>query len=222
MRRCRRAAVALALAVVTTLGGWWGLASPASAAVNDSDATWLITAHRTNLAEIAAGRSAQLNGSTKKIRQLGDMLISEHTKLDVQVVALAQQNRIALPSEPGPAQTDRLRAAESQRGAAYDSDWVAGQIAGHRSMITATDNELTGGQDEAVLDLAQKSAPVLVRHLNRLQDVAGTPERVIAGDGGQAVATVSAVPAWFAGAGVVLLLAAGAVTVAGRGRSTTA
>lgn len=77
---------AFALSAAMLLG-----ATPALAAPSDQDEAWMVAAHQSNLAEIAAGTAAQENGVSDHVREMGAMLIADHQALDADLSAAAQQ-----------------------------------------------------------------------------------------------------------------------------------
>jgi putative membrane protein len=179
----------------------------------------MVAAHQSNLAEIAAGQAAQREATTDTVRELGQMFIEHHTRLDRQLVAAAERFDLELPDAPSPAQREQLAAVTAKSGQAFDTAWIAQQIASHRQSKALGAQELANGQDATALSLARASAPVIQRHLNELlaaADQYGVPTTIGAGTGGQAADSQQTAGLAFVGAG--LLLVAGTATVLARRR----
>lgn len=213
------AATALALPALA-------LASPAQAAAgNQADQAWLVTAHQSNLAEIAAGKDAQKNATDDGITDLGEMLVADHTTLDTTIKKLAEKYDVSLPSGPSAAQKAALASVKQNSGAAYDKAWVRAQTTGHLQTKAAGQRELSAGSAADVLTADRTSAPVVQKHINELSGLAGdlgisVPTSVSAGTGGQAAAGPDrALAAGVTGVGVVCL--AGAALVVRRRRLVT-
>ncbi len=208
----RRATVAL----VAAAGALALAAGPAAAAPSQQDQEWLVAAHQSNLAEIAAGQAALQQATTPAVREHGQMLIDDHTRLDAALTPVAQQLGVTLPGEPSEAQQQALAAVTAQQGAAFDRAWVESQIAGHRATLAAGQQELAAGTEQAVKDLAAASAPVVQGHLDGLLAVAqelGVPTSVPAGSGGQAASSSAVAGLALVTAGVLAVAAAGTVLV---------
>lgn len=176
----RRAVLALiasvALLAVST--------APASAAPSDQDTAWMVAAHQSNLAEIAAGQAAEKHATTDEVREMGSTLIKDHKKLDADLTAVADRFGVDLPGMPSPAQRAALKQVMAQEGSAFDAAWIASQIDGHQATVMATKKELTAGQDPTVLALAKAATPVVQGHLDHLRQVAeeqGVPTSVPTG-----------------------------------------
>ena len=183
-------------------------ASAASAAPSNQDTTWMVAAHQSNLAEIAAGQAAQSQASSQSVKDTGAMFIQMHTTLDASLTSEASALGVSLPSAPSAAQQASLAQVKTQTGTAFDTAWVAQQLAGHRDAASATQTEIRTGSDAAVLKLANTALPVIEQHLAELQTLSGSPSVVAAGSGGQAASsaplTTFAPAAMLAVAGVVL------------------
>lgn len=185
-------------------------ASAASAAPSNQDSTWMVAAHQSNLAEIAAGQVAQQQASSQSVKDTATMFIQMHTTLDASLTSGAATLGVTLPKAPSPAQQASLAQVKTQTGTAFDTAWVAQQIAGHRDALSGTQTEVSSGSDAAVLKLANTTLPVVQQHLSELLKLSGAPVAVAAGSGGQAASSASPtvfVPAAVLAAGGVLLLA---------------
>lgn len=178
MKLFKRAAVgAFAVSAVVLL-----TASPAMAAPSQQDQAWMVAAHQSNLAEIAAGTAAQQKGASQGVRDMGAMLIKDHQTLDADLSAAAQQFGVQLPGEPTAEQQATLAEVSKNSGEAFDAAWIASQVDGHRTSLAAGQQEVQSGSDPAAVALAQAAAPVIQGHLDDLLKLAGqTPGSVPSG-----------------------------------------
>lgn len=176
------AGVGLAVAAVGTAG-----ASSATVAPDAQDRAFLVGAHQSNLAEIAAGRVAQQKATTEVVRRHGQIFIRDHTRLDANLRQVAQRLGVRLPDAPSPAQQAALASVSAKSGAAFDRAWLQQQLASHRASKALGQRELAQGADPTVKALASASAPVIQMHLSMLEQATGTaPSGAAAGTGGQA------------------------------------
>ena len=114
-----RTVLRLTLAGALVLTGT-ALGSPALAAgtASEQDSTWLVAAHQSNLAEIAAGTDAQQNATNADVKELGGMLGADHRQLDASVTALAEKYGVSLPDAPNAEQQAALAEVKSKTGEA--------------------------------------------------------------------------------------------------------
>lgn len=156
--------------------------SPAAAQPSEQDEGWMVAAHQSNLAEIAAGMAAEEQATTAEVRDMGATLIADHEALDADLVALAEELGVDLPDQPSPEQEAALTEVREQQGEAFDTAWIASQVEGHRTSLAAGQEEIADGSDEEVIALAEAAAPVIQRHLDHLLTMSGdAPGAVPAG-----------------------------------------
>src|SRR5918912_3580729 len=172
MHLARRTPLALGLTLGVVLGA--ALVSPAvasaapaapAASVSAADRTWMGAAHQSNLTEIAAGKAAQQKATSQKVRNLGQMFITDHSANDAKLKAAAKTLGVSLPGSPNAAQRATLARVAAKSGAAFDSAWIATQITGHRQALSATETELSSGSNATVLALAKATRPIVAKHL---------------------------------------------------------
>lgn len=165
----RRCAVACAAVALTVAG-----AVPASArgtALNAQDKAYLVSAHQTNLAEIAAGKVAQSKGSSDS-KDLGAMLVTDHTKLDANLRKVASAANVSLPTAPNAEQRALGAKLAAASGDQFDALFVSSQLTGHAKAMALGKQELSSGSDPAVLKDARTAAPVIAKHHTMFMDAA--------------------------------------------------
>jgi len=221
IRRALRLTVAGALAAAGAT-----LATPALAAdTSAQDESWLVAAHQSNLAEIAAGRDAGQNAASDDVKALGRRLVTDHTTLDRSVTALARTHDVDLPTAPNAEQRAALAAVKQRSGEAYDAAWVRSQLDGHLKTRAATRAELARGDAADVTAAARAATPVVQHHIDELRSIAddlglAVPTSVDGGTGGQAaVSSHRTLTVSLAALGVALV-AGGAVAATRRRRVT--
>jgi putative membrane protein len=181
-------------------------------ATPNQDTQWMTSAHQANLAAIAAGQSAEHNAASANVRDIGQMMVEDHTTLDKDLTAAAAEQGVALPGSRTQQQQQALNEVEAQHGSAYDSAWVDSQITGHRTALSNTQAEIDTGATQDTVHLAQQAKPVLQHHLTELEAASGTSAAAVSvnsGTGGQAARTAIPASAW-----VLILLGAGLILAA--------
>lgn len=189
MIRLRMVLTAAAAVAMSTMAVPQASAAP----VSDEDTAFVRTVHQGNLTEIAAGQDAQAHATTACVKEVGDVLVRDHTKLDADVKALAGKLGIALPAGPSATQNQELASLREKGGSpAYDAAWLKIAEAGHAQTLALIDQEVKTGANAEVVAAAQAARPVVAMHLEMVRGgtchagmAAGT---VHAGDGGQLAA----------------------------------
>jgi len=206
----------LVSAVVLTSAVLFMSGTASAQELNSADEQFLVAAHQANLAEIAAGKTAQQKARSGDVREHGAVFIRDHTALDADVKRVAAALGVELPDAPSAEQRRQLDAVAANEGAAFDRAWIQQQLVAHRASLALGQRELADGQNREVRGLAQAAAPVINKHLEMLRASAqerGIPSGIGAGEGGSSPSRAS-----------LLVLLGGLALVAGgvlvlRGRS---
>ncbi|MDI1460702.1 DUF4142 domain-containing protein [Catellatospora sp. KI3] len=167
----KRIVVLLAAVAMALVGGAAGTAL-AAVQPSEQDTTWMAAAHQANLAEIATGKMAQEKASSDTVKQLGERFVTDHTKLDQSLTALAQQLNVTLPGEPNQEQQAVAQKLQAASGGEFDRMWVEQQLAAHAKSMQATQQEVDKGELAQVKQAAEQAMPVIQAHHQALMDAA--------------------------------------------------
>jgi putative membrane protein len=138
--------------------------------VSEQDATFLVAAHQSNLAEIAGGHVALAKSHNRLVRSIARQLIVDHLRLDAQVRAIACRHRVRLPDRPSAEQRRQLAIVAAKSGTAFDLAWLKLQEAGHLKTLTLIDQELRAGRAADVKAAAAGARPVVKHHLEMVRE----------------------------------------------------
>ncbi|MBV1854839.1 DUF4142 domain-containing protein [Catellatospora tritici] len=144
--------VAAAVAVAT--------ATPAAAQAQPSayDQSYVISAHQAYLAGIAAADLAAQRGTASQVKDLGTRFHDEYTKLDADLVPLAERLGVKLPGEVTENQqavTDQLKQATA--GQPFDWLWLRTQRAATGNSLDNISHERNYGTDLAIKAHAEQA-----------------------------------------------------------------
>ncbi|MDG3010785.1 DUF4142 domain-containing protein [Rhodococcus sp. D2-41] len=145
-----------------------GMSAPAgarAAVVNQQDRVFLVASHQGDMAEILSGADAAAAGMCPQVRQLGSMLVADHTRLYQQGAAVADDQAVLLPPVPDPEQTGLVTETARRQGADFDRTWLRMQEDFHLQTLQAGAQEAAAGSSPRVTALARATAPVIDHHL---------------------------------------------------------
>ena len=140
---------------------------------NDTDVLFMETATMSNLAEIATSRLALQKSADPAIRAFAQMMISDHTKAQEELNALAAKRGVKLTDKPGADQRLQGNKLSTLAGAAFDAEYKKVQVAGHELTLNLIKTYRTFGKDAAVLAYAAKVQPVVAGHLEMAKTLPG-------------------------------------------------
>jgi putative membrane protein len=141
-----------------------------SAALAAPPAAFLRDAIRGNFSEVTLGQIIQNRGSSARVRELGAMLVRDHSNGLAQAQRIAARLHLRIPATLTPeahAETMRLR---HLNGRAFDLEVRRYMIADHRADIREFKAQARSG-DRATAGYAAATVPVMRRHLLAAQAI---------------------------------------------------
>ena len=135
-----------------------------------------------NQVDIDAGKLAESKGTNADVKAFGKQMVTDHTGVNQQAVALATKLKVTPEDNPtsqsikagGAANVKNL---EGLQGAQFDKAYIDREVAYHQQVIDALDKTLIPGATNGELKaLLVKVRPAFVAHLEhakRLQASAG-------------------------------------------------
>jgi putative membrane protein len=148
-----------------------GSSSNTVTAISRQDRMFLKKAHQGNLTEIKAGQLALRKGQCEAVKRIARMFTVDHSRMDIEVRALADRFDVRLPNAPSAAQQRQIAKLATLSGREFDTAWLRQQSVWHHEAIELGRQQLSHGRSPEVKALAKKAAPVIRHHL-RLIDQA--------------------------------------------------
>jgi putative membrane protein len=135
--------------------------------INKSDdAKFLTKVAQINLEEIELGKLAQEKGTTQDIKDLGKMMVEEHTKAQNDLVQLAQQKSITVPTSPDANAQDDYTDLNKKSGTDFDKKYCDMMVSGHKDAISLFEKDSAKGTDSEIRQMAVSTLPNLRKHLD--------------------------------------------------------
>ncbi|WP_280391309.1 DUF4142 domain-containing protein [Nocardia brasiliensis] len=134
------------------------------------DTTYLMTSHQLHLAEVISGTRASTEGTCPLVRELGAMLVADHTRLDATGVEVALPNMVPLPLTPTKAQVQQMWDTGIRIGRDFDLTWLRMQEDFHHEFRRAGAEQLRSGTSESVTTLARDAVPSIDHHLQLVRE----------------------------------------------------
>jgi len=133
-------------------------------AISRADRTFVRKAAQGGLAEVELGNLAVNRGSSAYVKQFGQRMVDDHSRVNDQLKELAGNKGITLPADIG-AENRAVKARLSRlHGAAFDAAYIRDMKEDHRKDIMEFRMESNGGRDRDIRAFARKSLPTLQEH----------------------------------------------------------
>jgi putative membrane protein len=137
-----------------------------------ADARFVMQAAEGGLMEVAKGKLAAQKGAHEGVKQFGQKMIDDHSKVNDELKSIAGAKNITLPGEtPQSPMHATLAKLEKLEGAAFDRAYVEDQIRDHEKTIALFEREAKTGKDAELKAFAEKTLPTLKEHLTMTQDL---------------------------------------------------
>lgn len=123
-----------------------------------------------NLAEIQMGQLAQEKGSSDGVRQMGAMLIQDHTDANQKLMTVATSAGVTPPTEPNKMQKASMQKLSKLSGPTFDRQFAMEAVKDHKKDISDYSKEAKKANDPAS-GYASAQLPVLQKHLDMAQSM---------------------------------------------------
>lgn len=146
------------------------LAQTASGPLTTADRDFLFKIRQAGLWEIPAGNLAQTKSNNQKVKDVGRILAADHTKLDEQVIALAGQLGVVLPSEPNPNQQKWLsELMAASPGEEFDKVFANRLRLAHGGVFATIAHVRAGTRNDQIRAFADVGNNYVLKHMRLLE-----------------------------------------------------
>ena len=135
-----------------------------TAAATNVDANFVTTSIEGDTAEVAIAQLASTKGSTQAARDLGKMLVTDHSAHKQKLIDLANSTGITVPTEPAAEGHANLLKLQTLSGAEFDKTLAQMLVDSHHKGIAKNEKQAASG-DAQTAALAKETLPVLKKHL---------------------------------------------------------
>ena len=164
--------------IVVSLGGWLtAMAVAQTAQGSDSDRQFLLHAASSGRAEVQLGQLAAERAASAEVKQFGQRMVDDHTKANQELRTLAQAKALPTAIAIDPKHQAMADQLATLHGAAFDREYMAGQVADHEEAVMLFNTAAKESQDAQVKAWATKTLPTLQEHLQIAQALAAKQKR---------------------------------------------
>jgi putative membrane protein len=146
------------------------VANTASSMTTAAPDSFMKDAAEGGLAEVELGKIAAKNAENPEVKKFGQMMVTEHTKANEELKALAAKKNVQLPAAPESYKSD-IDSMSKMKGADFDRDYVDMMVDDHEATIADFEAQAKNSSDPDVKAFAEKSLPVLRKHLETIKAI---------------------------------------------------
>jgi putative membrane protein len=133
-------------------------APTAGGKLSAADKTFMMNAAKGGMMEVEMGKMAAQNGQNADVKKFGNRMVTDHSKANSELMALAKQDGVSLPG------------AKSAGKWKSDKDYMNMMVKDHQEDLGEFQKEAQNGTDPDVKAFAAKGAKMVSTHLKLAQD----------------------------------------------------
>jgi putative membrane protein len=130
-----------------------------------------------NQVDIDAGKLAEQKGHSKEVRDFGKMMVTDHSGVNKQAVALV--TKLGVKPEDNPTSQslkaggeENVKKLKGLKGAEFDKAYIDHEVAYHQAVLDAVDKTLIpNAKNEELKALIVKVRPAFVAHLEHAKSI---------------------------------------------------
>jgi putative membrane protein len=124
-----------------------------------------------SMMEVELGRLAVQRGSSAGVKQYGQEMVEEHTRANQELMQLAMQKKVELPTEMSTQNTTLIDRLSGLSGSSFDTAYKQAMIDSHNQAIALFQAQSQQGQDPQLKAWATQKLPNLQAHLEMVNEM---------------------------------------------------
>ena len=132
----------------------------------EDDAEFAVAAADASLLEVKLGELAQSKGTAASVKELGKMMVADHSKANEELTSLAGRKNISLPATLSEKHQKKYDDLAAKSGEDFDKAYSEAMVDGHKDVISKFKEESEDGTDAELRAWATEKLPTLQHHLS--------------------------------------------------------
>ena len=150
-------------------GGGDAAKAGAKGALAKQDQKFIQTAAQGGLMEVRLGEVASQKASAAEVKELGAMMVKDHSKANDELKDLAGKKGVTLPAELDSKHQGTVDRLSKLSGEEFDKAYVNEMITAHKKDVSEFEKASKSAADADVKGWAGKTLPTLQAHLQHVQ-----------------------------------------------------
>lgn len=141
------------------------------------DAKFVVTAANGGMLEVTLGKLAQQKASSAAVKEFGMMMVTDHSKANDELKALAGSKVITIPAILSNDKQKDVDDMSKLSGTEFDQKYIDYMVKDHKEDIDEFKKEATDGKDAEIKAFACKHVPILQHHLEAAEKAQATVKK---------------------------------------------
>ncbi len=121
--------------------------------------------------EVELGKIAEQNAQSKSVKDFGEMMVEDHTKVNDNLKNIASQKNIDLPASVTDNQRKDIDKLSKKTGSNFDKAYVDMMVEDHKKDIDAFKKAEGNISDNDIKNFIINTLPILQKHLDSIQAI---------------------------------------------------
>ena len=121
--------------------------------------------------EVELGQLAKKNGGSQAVRDFGDRMVTDHTKMNSDISQLAASKQVTLPGEVSHRDRSTAERLEKLTAIDFDKAYLTDMVKDHRKDVKEFEAAAKDLSDPDLRAFAQKALPTIQQHLRLAEDM---------------------------------------------------
>jgi putative membrane protein len=130
-----------------------------------SDQQFVDEAARGGMFEVELGRIAEKNGTSSGVKQFGEQMVTDHTRLNNELGAAAKKDGLQVPTELSSKQSAEIRSLSKLSGKEFDSKYAQVMVKDHSEDLAAFQKAESSTEKPGLKKAIAGAIPVIQHHL---------------------------------------------------------
>lgn len=133
--------------------------------ISEQDRKFTKEAASGGMMEVELGRIASQNASSPDVKQFGQRMVDDHTKVNDRLKSIAAGKGIDLPQQMNPEHKNMLSQMSKLKGAEFDKAYMQHMVKDHEKDVAHFQHQAQSGSDADLREFAKDTTPTLKDHL---------------------------------------------------------
>jgi putative membrane protein len=137
-----------------------------------ADSSFLKDATEGGILEVKLGQLAQNNAASPAVKDFGQRMVADHSRMGEDVRNVASRQNVSLPTSESMMQKVTYERLAHKTGVEFDKAYIEDMVKDHKADMAAFEKEVNAGSDPEAKAVAQKALPIIREHLRMAQEIA--------------------------------------------------
>jgi len=142
-------------------------------AVQPDASNFAVNAANGSMMEVELGKIAQEKASSTRVKAFGEMMVKDHSEANQNLKSIATSLNIALPDSVSDDAKKEIDKIKKKKGRDFDKAYVDMMVEDHKKDIAEFRKCADQCSDSTIKSFAYNTLPVLEKHLDSIQAIAG-------------------------------------------------